>query len=255
MPSLATATGIPAPQHASVACLPLATARSIPRPVNSLPVARKYTTTVQRARPSTIASMASSLAAMSISKPVNQAIASSSATKPTPSLPCRKLASERIQARRQRVIANLTAPKKRPTAPASTHQSSSVPSRAVSPAVKPLKSALKRKDSRPRVIPPPTTCAPVVSSRYLDLTSLKPRGDQPYCEGRYCELDPDTGNRPHTEYAPLYSFGIACTCHNAGGTEPNQLFIDCREVSYCPCSLSLFPGLIQSLESSLREQC
>ena len=56
---------------------PIAAARSVPRPVNSLSVARKYTPTVQRARLSTtITPLASSLAAISISKPVNSAIAS-----------------------------------------------------------------------------------------------------------------------------------------------------------------------------------
>ena len=163
MPSLARASRIPTPQCASVARIPIATARSIPRPVNSLSVARKYIPTVQRARPSTtVASMASSFAAMSISKPANQAIASPSAPKPTSSLPgvavpCSKLASDRIQARRQRIVANLQASRKRPTAPASIPKSSSMPSRAVPPAVTTPASIPQSSSMPSRAVPPAVT--------------------------------------------------------------------------------------------------
>lgn len=236
MPSLATASRIPIPQRAPVARLPIATARSIPRPVNSLSVARKYIPTVQRARPSTtIATMASSLAAMSISKPVNQAIASPSAPKPASPLPrvavpCTKLASDRIQARRQKVIANLHAAKKRPTAPASIRQSSSMPSRAVplaavapasipqppsmlSRAVPPASitpvSILKSPSKPSRVIPPPP---PGFQARRSTLVALwvpprgrKPRGGEPYCQRRPQGLVGD--------YQPTSGFGIECACH------------------------------------------
>ena len=272
MPSLTTACRIPAPVHvsqpASVARVPIATARSIPRPVNSpsvarrytptvqriatarsIPrpvnspsVARRYTPTVQRTSPSTtIASMASSFAAMSISKPVSQAIAPSSAPKPTSPLPCvaalcSKLASDRIQARRQRVTANLNVAKKRPTAPVSIPQSSSMPSRAVPPAaiapasirqassmssraVPPVAiapvSILRNRSKPSRVIPLPRIHARMSStlvSSWMPPRGREPRGTEPYCEGRPGETD-DDGNRLRGDYQPLNNFGIRCTCH------------------------------------------
>ena len=220
-PAPATASRIPAPQVASVARLPIATARSIPRPVDSRSVARKYMPTAQRARPSTtIASMASSIAAMSISKPINQAIASPSAPKPISSLPrvaapCSKLASDRIQARRQRVIANLHAAKKRPTAPASIRQSSSMPSRAVPPATITPVSILKAPSTPSRVIPPPSPAnarrSTLVSS-WVPPRGRKPRGTEPYCQRRPRRVD-GNGNRLVEDYQPLFNFGIECTCH------------------------------------------
>lgn len=264
MPSLATASRIPAPQCASVVRIPITTARSIPRPVNSPSVARKYTpTTVQRARPSTtIASMASSFAAMSISKSVNQAIASPSAPKPTSSLPyvavpCSKLASDRIQARRQRVIANLQPAKKRPTAPASISKPSSMPSRAVPPAiVTPVSipqssstppravpppppavitpvSILKSPSKPSRVIPPPAVHGPpsTLVSSWMPRPSCKPRGTKPYCEGRPCKTDRH-GNRLRRDYQPLFYFGIRCTCHTAGGTIPTKPWVRTSPANY-----------------------
>lgn len=271
MPSLATASRIPAPQRASVVRVPIATARSIPRPVNSPSVARKYTPTiVQRARPSTtIASMASSFAAMSISKPVNQAIASPSAPKPTSSLPCvavpcSKLASDRIQARRQRVIANLHAAKKRPTAPASISQPSSMPSRAVPPAVVATASipqssstppravpppapavitpvSILKSPSKPsRVIPPPAAHAPASTlvSSPMPRPSRKRRGTMPYCEGRPCTTDRN-GNRLRLDYQPSSYFGIRCTCHTAGGTIPTKYWIGPRRWRTTPAEADI----------------
>ena len=238
MSSFAAASRIPALRPIAIACC-------IPRPVNSLLVARQYIPTAQRARPSTsIASLASSLAAMAISKPVNQAIALPSASKPTSSLPfvaapCSKLAADRIQARRQRVIANLQAPKKRPTAPGS--------SRAVSPPTKTLVSILKSKDKKkPRVIPLPPANAPpsTVVSAWMGPTSpeptLKPRGDRPYCECRPCSLDPN-GNRRRTDYGPLDYFGIKCTCHPAGGIIPTQYWIRPCEWGTTPAEADVDP--------------
>ena len=235
MSSLATASRIPAPLPITIAC-------SIPRPVNSLLVARQYVPTAQRVRPSTIApSLASSLAALAISKPVNQATAPPSASKPTSSLPCgpapcSKLASNRIQARRQRVIANLQISKKRPTAPGS--------SRAVSPLTKTLVSSLKKK--KPRAIPPPPANAPpsTIVSSWMGQTSseptLQPRGDRPYCECRPGFLD-HNGNRPHLDYRPLDYFGIKCTCHPAGGIVPTQYLIGPREWGTTPAEADVDP--------------
>lgn len=239
MPSLATGSRIPAPQCASVARVPIATAQSIPRPVNTLPVARRHLPTDQRSRPSTtVDNLASSLAAMSISKPDNQAIAPPSAPKPKSSLPCladscKKLASDRIQARRQQVIANLEAPKKRSTAPVSIRQSSPIPSRAVSPAVvtpasipsspsmpsgvaepaiiTPV-SILKSPSMPSRVIPPPSARDRRASTR---VSVWMPRGWQafrgraPYCENvspRHwkttpAEADVDPGRRRIVRFA------------------------------------------------------
>lgn len=235
MPSSATASRIPAPRR------PIAAARSIPRPVNSLSVARKYTPTVQRARPSTtIATMASALAAMSISKPVNPAIASPSAPKPASSLPCiaapcRKLAAERTQARRQRVIANLQAQKKRHTAPRS--------SRAVPPATITPVSILKPLKRRWRVIPPPpANSAPsTVVSSWTESTSLQPRGKKPYCGSRPCALDRN-GNHLRGDYRPHDFFGIGCTCHPAGGIVPTQYWIRPREWETTPAEADVDPS-------------
>ncbi|KAF6221702.1 hypothetical protein HO133_001670 [Letharia lupina] len=99
---------------------------------------------------------------MSISKPANQAIASPSAPKPTSSLPsvavpCSKLASDRIQARRQRIVANLQASRKRPTAPASIPKSSSMPSRAVPSAVTTPASIPQSSSMPSRAVPPAVT--------------------------------------------------------------------------------------------------
>ncbi|CAF9933751.1 hypothetical protein IMSHALPRED_009464 [Imshaugia aleurites] len=229
MPSHATASRIPTP----VARVPIAIARSIPRPVNSLSVARKYTPTVQRARPSTtVTSMASSFAAMSISNTANQAIASPSAPKPISPLPCvavprSKLASDRIQARRQRVIANLQAPKKRATAPASIPQSSSMPSRALPPPVIAPVSILKSRTKPSRVIPPPLAHAPpsTLVSSWRPRPSFEPRqrrGMMPYCQGRPCTVD-ENGNNVRGDYQPQSYFGIKCTCH--GGNIPIELWI------------------------------
>lgn len=221
MPSFATASRIPVPKCASVARVPIATARSIPRPVNSLSVARSYTPTVQRVRPSTtIASMAFSFAAMSISKPVNQAIARPSAPKPTASLPrvaarCSKLASDRIQARRQQVIARQAVARKRPTAPASTPQSLSMPSRAVPrSAVTAPVSILKTSSKPSRAIPPPPAqaSASTLVSSWMPRSWSKPRGTDHYCDRRPREVDSD-GNVLREDYQPLFYFGIECTCH------------------------------------------
>lgn len=240
MSSSATASRIPAP-------LPIAAACCIPRPVNSLSVARKHTPTVQRARPTTsIASLASSFAAMVISKPVNQAIAPSSAPKPASSLPCvaapcSKLASDRIQARRQRVIANLKPTKKRPTAPVST--------RAVPPAPKILVSILKTKlhegrfvTKKPRDIPPPSTDAPLstVVSSWTGSTSLNLRGNQPYCESRPRILDRN-GNRLRIDYDPLACFGTSCTCHSTGGMIPTRHWVRPHEWETTPAEADVDP--------------
>ena len=270
MPSLATASRIPAPQRASVARVPIATARSIPRPVNSLSVARKHIPIVQRARPSTtIATMASSFAAMSISKPVNQAIASPNAPKPTSPLPCvaapcSKLASDRIQARRQRVIANLHATKKRPTAPASIHQASSMPSRALPPPAVNTPASIPQSSSMPsRALPPPAVITPVsilkstskpsrvippppvhaaastLVSSWMPSRSRKPRGTMPYCEGRPCELDCN-GDRALADYRPDHFAGIKCTCH--GGEDiPTQHWIGPRLWRTTPAEAEVVP--------------
>ena len=247
MPSHATASRIPTPQVAPVARVPIATTRSIPCPVNSLSVARKYTPTVQRARPSTTAtSMASLFAAMSISSTANQAIAPPSAPKPTSPLPsvpvpCSKLASDRIQARRQRVLANLQVEKKRPTAPASIPQSSSMPSRAApppvtapvsipqpslipsravpAPVIAPV-SILKAPSKPSRVIPPPPAHARPSTrvSPWKPTARFHPRqrrGTMPYCEGRPRTVDED-GNLVRGDYQPQSYVGIKCACHGEG---------------------------------------
>ena len=181
MPSHATACRKPI-QCTSVARVPIATAGSTPRPVKSLSVARQSTSTVQHARPSAIASMASSFATMSVSSPANQAIASPNAPKPTSSLPrvaapCSKLVSDRIQARRQRVTANLDVAKKRPTAPTSIRQTSSMPSRAPRPppaVIAPAPNCQSSSMPSRAPPPPPAVIAPASSSQLSSMPSRVP---------------------------------------------------------------------------------
>ena len=85
---------------------------------------------------------------------------------PAPSLPPAavsrsKLVLDRIQARRDRVIANLDAAKKSPTAPASTRQSPSMSSRAPPPAVPPPVT-LRPPPTMPASAPPPPAPPPAV---------------------------------------------------------------------------------------------
>ncbi|CAF9910109.1 MAG: hypothetical protein ALECFALPRED_006284 [Alectoria fallacina] len=272
MPSHATACRKPI-QCTSVARVPIATAGSTPRPVNSLSVARQSTSTVQHARPSAIASMASSFAAMSVSSPANQAIVSPNAPKPTSSLPrvaarCSKLASDRIQARRQRVTANLDVAKKRPTAPTSIRQTSSMPSRAPppppaviapasscqlssmpsrvpssSPAVTTPVSILKSPLKPSRVIPPPSVYAPAstIVSSWKQYGYREPRGRMPYCEGRPRIADKN-GNRLVLDYQPQSFGGIKCTCHTEGGIIPTESWIDPRQWKTTPAEADVTPG-------------
>ncbi|CAD6567038.1 MAG: hypothetical protein ASARMPREDX12_009229 [Alectoria sarmentosa] len=181
MPSHATACHKPI-QCTSVARVPIATAGSTHRPVKSLSVARQSTSTVQHARPSAIASMASSFAAMAVSSPANQAIASPNAPKPTSSLPrvaapCSELVSDRIQARRQRVTANLDVAKKRPTAPTSIRQTSSMPSRAPRPppaVIAPAPSYQSSSMPSRAPPPPPAVIAPAPSYQSSSMPSRAP---------------------------------------------------------------------------------
>ena len=87
---------------------------------------------------------------------------------PAPSLPPAavsrsKLVLDRIQARRERVIANLDAAKKRSTAPASTRQSPSMSSRAPRPAVS-APVSIRQPPSMPSRAPPPAAPRPAVSA-------------------------------------------------------------------------------------------
>ena len=70
---------------------------------------------------------------------------------------------------------------------------------------------------------------------------LRPRGNQLYCEGRPCELDCN-GNRAQADYAPLYFFGISCTCHSAGPTLPTQHWIGPREWATTPAEADVDPA-------------
>lgn len=238
--SSATASRIPAP-------LPTAAVCCIPRPVNSLSVVRKHTPTVQRARPTTrIASLTSSFATTVISKPVNQAIAPSSAPKPASSLPCvaapcSKLASDRFQARRQKFIANLQRTKKRPAVPELN--------RAIPPVPKILVSILKTKlhegmlvKKKPRVIPPPSANAPpsTVVSSWTGSTSLNLRGNRPYCESRPCTLD-HNDNHPRIDYAGFSFFSISCTYHSAGGMIPTRHWVRPHEWETTPAEADVDP--------------
>ena len=188
MLSLTAASRVTAPQRASVSRIPIATARST-RPGNSASVARQHSTDQPL---TTIAPMASSVAAMSISKPINQAIASPSAPKPISSLPSitipgSELASDYIQACRQRIHANREELKKRRTAPVSTVKPSSIPSRAVPPqAARPAVTApvsiLKTSSKPSREIPPPPANPPETThvSNSKPSPSCRPRGTMPY---------------------------------------------------------------------------
>ena len=152
--SPATASRIPA--KASVA-MPSVAAAVSRKTVNNAPVAMTSTATACRIPVHQSATVASVPTAA-----VQHA--------PAPSLPPAavsrsKLVLDRIQARRDRVIANLDATKKRPTAPASTRQPPSMSSRAPRPAVSAPVSIRQPPSMPSRALPPaapqPAVRAPV----------------------------------------------------------------------------------------------
>ena len=150
--SVAVASRIPA--NASVA-MPSVAAAVLRTSVNNAPVDTISTATACRIPVHQCATVASVPPA-----------AVQHAPAPAPSLPPAavsrsKLVLDRIQARRNRVIANLDAAKKSTTAPASTRQSPSMSSRAPRPVVR-APVSIRQPPSMPSRAPPPAAPKPVV---------------------------------------------------------------------------------------------
>ena len=101
-----------------------------------------------------------------------------------------------------------------------------MPSRAVTPATITPVSILKSRSKQSRVIPPPPIHArrsSTLVSSWMPPRGSRPRGTEPYCKGRPRVLD-ENGDQLVGDYAPLYFFGINCTCHpdGMGQTGPCQ---------------------------------